>query len=352
MLNLSKIMLCGSFCCVAFSAMAQDKVRIAATPNPNLFPLFVALADDPSLPVEVVPIADGAEIDAVFAHGEADALLAMTYTSAKKVTSGKVPDLRLVYVGFWQGFSEVTYQADHVKSFADLRGKGLIVAGPTGGGKNGGPDMFFQAALKRSGMSMADVSVCYLPVMEAVKLLKSHAPLNSNARCDASFNFPASGISLVEPAATGLIMQGMMPLSGASSMERGIVMQSVFTGYQAWPQTQLPHGGLAVLGKVLDDPVAALRVKKVLDAYKKAAEKMRLAKGWAALRIAQTISAGIAQTYPAYGLELPAAVVRVAIQRGNLVFRGDATAEIQNDLQRFLTEVVGTAPPDSFYALQ
>jgi NMT1/THI5 like len=350
--SLTKIMLCCGLCCLAFPAIAQDKLSIAATPNPNLFPLFIALADDPTLPVEIVPIADGAQIDAVFAKGDADALLAMTYTAAKKVTSGQVADLRLVYVGLWQGFSEVTYQADHIKSFADLRGKGLIVAGPTGGGKNGGPDMIFQAALQRSGMSMADVSVCYLPVMEAVQLLKKHAPLNSNVHCDVSFNFPASGISLVEPAATGLIMQGMMPLSGASSMERGILMQSVFTGYQAWSPSQLPHGGLAVLGKVLDDSTQMPRVKKVLDAYKKAAQKMRVAKGFHAMRMAQTISAGIAKTYPDYGLELPAMVVMAAMQRGNLVFRGDATPAIKNDLQRFLTEVVGTAPPDSFYALQ
>ena len=93
-------------------------------------------------------------------------------------------------------------------------------------------------------------------------------------------------------------------------------------------------------------------MKKVLDAYKKAAEKMRLAKGFRAMSIAQTISAGIAKTYPDYGLELPAMVVMAAMQRGNLVFRGDVTQEIKNDLQRFLTEVVGTAPPDSFYALQ
>ncbi len=203
-----------AFLSIFSQAVAQDKLRIVATPNPNVFPLLVALAEDPTLPVEIVPVAGGPDMDSLFSSGHADGLLAMTYTIAEKVTSKKIPDLRLRYVGLWKGFNEVTYQQDHISNFGDLRGKGLIVAGPAGGGKNGGPDMIFQAALKRSGMSLSDVKVCYLPVMQAVKLLKSRAALNSNAQCDASMAMPASGISLVEPATTGLVMQGMMPLSG------------------------------------------------------------------------------------------------------------------------------------------
>ena len=57
-----------AFCLVLFCthALAQDKLRIAATPNPNIFPLLVALAEDPTLPVEIVPVANGADIDAAF----------------------------------------------------------------------------------------------------------------------------------------------------------------------------------------------------------------------------------------------------------------------------------------------
>lgn len=335
-----------------FPAVAQDKLRIAATPNPNIFPLLVALADDPSLPVEIVPVADSKGIDTVFKQNQADALLAMTYTMAEKVTSGKIPDLRLVFVGLWKGFSEITYKQDKITSFTDLRGKGLIVAGPTGGGKNGGPDLIFQAALKRSGMTIADVHVCYLPVMDAVKLLKEQAPLNSNPHCDPSFSMPASGISLVEPAATGLIMQGMMSISSGSGMERGISFQPLFTGYTAWPNDQLPHGGLSVLGSVLDNPEQAKLVSEVLNAYKRAAEKMSTARGFRAMGVAKTISAGMAQYFHAYHLDLPAVVVMAADVRGNLKFRADAPVIIQDDLDRFLTEVIGTSPPKNFYDLQ
>lgn len=333
-------------------AMAQDKLRIAATPNPNIFPLLVALDEDPTLPVEIVPVASGADIDSVFSEGNADGLLAMTYTIARKVTSGKVPDLRLLHVGLWKGFSEVTYQRDHVKNFNELRGKGLIVAGPTGGGENGGPDLIFQAALKRSGMTLSDVSVCYLPVMEAAKLLKSGAPLNSNPRCDPSITMPASGISLVEPATTGMVMQGMMSLSGEQSMERAISFQSLFTGYSAWPQDQLPHGGVAILGSVLANPEKAKMIDKVLAAYKKSSEEISSANVFNVLHIAETISNGIQQYFQAYKLDLPAAVVMASIMKGNVLFRADTPANIQGDLNRFLTEVTGVEPPSDFYVLR
>ncbi|MDR3390670.1 MAG: hypothetical protein P4L77_02960 [Sulfuriferula sp.] len=352
MFMLRTIIMLGCTLSFILPAVAQDKLRIAATPNPNIFPLLVAMADDPSLPVEIVPIADSKGMDAVFKQGQADALVAMTYAIAEKVTSGKIPDLRLVYVGLWKGFSEVTYKNDKITNFSELRGKGLIVAGPTGGGKDGGPDFIFQAALKRSGMTTADVHVCYLPVMEAVKLLKDHTPLNTNPHCDPSFSMPASGISLVEPAATGLIMQGMMSTSSVSGMERGISLQSLFTGYTAWPSDQLPHGGLSILGSVLDNPEQAQLVSEVLAAYKKAAEEIGTARGFHAMHIAKVISAGIEQHFHAYKLDLPAMVVMAAMVRGNLEFRSDAPVTIQDDLNRFLTEVIGTSPPKNFYALQ
>ena len=328
-------------------ALAQEKLRVAATPNPNIFPLLVAMAEDPALPVEIVPVANGADIDAAFADGKADALLAMTYTIAEKVTAKKIPDLRLVFVGLWKGFSEVTYQQEHIKNFGDLQGKGLIVSGPAGGGKNGGPDLIFQAALKRSGMKISDVHVCYLPVMEAVKLLDSHSPLNSNPQCDPALAMPASGISLVEPATTGMIMQGMM-----QGMERGILFQPLFTGYTAWPEDQLPHGGFAALGSVLNDPEKKQVFDRVLAAYKKSATEISQARTFRAMLIAHEISSGIKQYFQPYKLELPAPVVRIAMMKGNLLFRADAPSSIQDDLSRFLTEVVGTAPPNNFYALQ
>lgn len=333
-------------------AMAQDKLRIVATPNPNIFPLLLALDDAPNLPVEIIPVANGTDIDSVFSDGKADGLLAMTYTIAKKVTSGKISDLRLLHVGLWKGFSEVTFRQDQIRNFDQLRGRGLIVAGPTGGGKNGGPDLIFQAALKRCGMTLSDVNVCYLPVMEAAKLLKSRAPLNSNAQCDASMTMPASGISLVEPATTGMVMQGMLSLSDEQSMERAISFQSLFTGYSAWPQDQLPHGGLAILGSVLNNSEKAQMVDKLLTAYKKSSTEISSANTFRTMHNARIISNGIHKYFQAYNLDLPVTVVMAAIIKGELLFRADAPASIQGDLNQFLTEVVGTEPPNSFYTLR
>lgn len=337
---------------ISIPAFGQDKLRILASPNPNIFPLLVALADDPTLPVEIIPIANTAEIGVALEDEEADGLLSMTYTAAQKVTSGNVPDLRLVYVGLWKGFSEVTYKDEHIKSLGDLRGKGVIVAGPTGGGKDGAPDMIFQAALKRAGMTAADLNICYLPVMEAAKLLKAHAPLNSNPKCNAAFSFPASGISLVEPAASGMIMQGMMSFSSVSGMERGVEFQPLFSGFTAWPADQLPHGGLSVMGRVLADPVQATNLARVLAAYKAAVDKMNHARGFGLIGVSGDISEGIAHYFQKYQLDLPKMVVMAALRNGQLVFRSDVNASVQGDLNRFLTEVVGKSPPEKFYSLQ
>jgi hypothetical protein len=93
-------------------------------------------------------------------------------------------------------------------------------------------------------------------------------------------------------------------------------------------------------------------VDKVLAAYKKSAEEISSAMAFKAMHIARTISDGIKQYYQPYKLELPAPVVRMAMVKGNLLFRADAPASIQGDLNRFLAEVIGTAPPNSFYALK
>ncbi len=70
------------------------------------------------------------------------------------------------------------------------------------------------------------------------------------------------------------------------------------------------------------------------------------------MRVAREISSGIKQYFQLYKLELPAPIVRIAMMKGNLLFRADAPVSIQDDLSRFLTEMVGTAPLNNFYALQ
>lgn len=63
----------------AASVNAAAPLRVVATPNPNVFPLLLALARQPALPAVLVPIADGAQIDSTFSAGQGDTLLAMTY---------------------------------------------------------------------------------------------------------------------------------------------------------------------------------------------------------------------------------------------------------------------------------
>ncbi len=334
------------------SAQAQVPLRVVATPNPNVFPLLLAMANNPALPVVLQPVADSSGIDSAFAAGNTDAALAMTYTMAKKVITGKVPNLQLVQVNDWRGFWMVAPQSAGITSFAQLVGQGVLVSGPTSGGKGGGPDLIFQAALHRAGQSPADFKICYLPVMQAAPMMAQQLPMNSNPACDPSFNMPPAGISLVEPAATGLVMQTLMPMSGAVPMTRAIDMQVLFTGYTAWPSSQLPHGGVGVLSTVLDDPSRSATAQVVLQAYRAAADAIMAARGdpQALQQIAQTISAGITTYYGQYGLSLPAPVIAASLAQQELVFRTDLTmAAIQPDLNTFLTEVIGSAPPASFY---
>lgn len=337
------------------AATAPVALRIVATPNPNVFPLLLAMARQPSLPVTLVPIADGAQIDTAFAAGQGDALLAMTYTTAKKVITGKVPDLQLLRVNLWRGFSELAVSGAAVTNFSQLVGKGLLVSGPTSGGKGGGPDLIFQAAIKRAGYKVADFKVCYLPVMKAAPMMAGQLNMNSQPDCDPSFNFAPSAISLVEPAATGLVLQTLMqPVAGSVALERAIDVQTLFTGFTAWPPAQLPHGGLAVLGSVLNDPARQSALSPVLTAYDAAVREIAAASTLRARgEVAQIISAGIAKYYGNLGLELPAPVIAAALMNNELVMRGDlGLVAVQADLHRFLTEVVGSAPPASFYRTQ
>lgn len=330
-------------------------LRIVSTPNSNVFPLLLAMARQPALPATLVPIADGAQIDSTFAAGQGDALLAMTYTMAKKVVTGKVPDLQLLRVNLWRGFSALAPSSAAVTNFSQLVGKGLLVSGPASGGKGGGPDLIFQAAIKRAGYTMADFKVCYLPVMQAAPMLAEQQPMNSNTACDPSFDFPPTALSMVEPAATGIILQTLMATSSSAvKLERAIDLQTLFTGYHAWPASQLPHGGFGVLGTVLDAPTRQVTLSAVIKAYDAAVQEIATATTLQKrLEIAQIISAGITQYYGNLGLSLPAPVIAVALSNKELVVRGDLSlAAVKTDLNLFLTEVVGSAPPATFYRTQ
>ena len=328
-------------------------LRMVSTPNPNVFPLLLAMKRNPQLPVSLVPVGTGSDIVNAFSSGQGDALLSMTYTAAQDVTSGKIPQLELVSVNFWRGFWILAPKSAQISQFSQLANEGVLIAGPTAGGKGGGPDLIFQAAARQAGMGASSFNLCYLPVMQAAPMMVQQQPMNSNSACASTDSMAPTGISLVEPAATGLVMQSKMSTaSNAVAINKAIDVQTLFTDYNAWPHTELPHGGMSVLAPVLDDPQRLPVVNTVLAAYRAAVQDMMAARNHPLILmlISRAIANGITTYYGQYGLSIPAPVIAMAIQSGNMVFRDDLSINaVQPDLGLFLTDVVGSAPPASFY---
>lgn len=343
--------------CISLPVMAAQEdvapLRVVSTPNPNVFPLLLAMAQNPKLPVSLLPVGTGSDIVNAFSSGQADALLSMTYTAAQDVVTGKIPQLELVSINFWRGFWILAPKSAQITQFSQLVNQGVLISGPTAGGQGGGPDLMFQAAARQAGMGTSSFRLCYLPVMQAAPMMVQQQAMDSNAACDPSDSMAPTGISLVEPAATGLVMQSKMSsASNAVPVAKAIDVQTLFTNYNAWPTTELPHGGMSVLAPVLDDPQRVAVVKTVLDAYRAAVHNLMAARNHPVILmlISRSIANGITTYYGQYGLSIPAPVIAMALQSGNMVFRDDLSIDhVQPDLGQFLTDVVGNAPPASFY---
>ena len=90
----------------------------------------------------------------------------------------------------------------------------------------------------------------------------------------------------------------------------------------------------------------------MLKAYRDAANDIMAARGhpFIMMSIVRAISAGITTYYGQYGMSIPGPVIISALRSGDLVYRTDLPLPaIQPNLSAFLTEVVGTPPPASFY---
>lgn len=336
---------------VAFAqASVSSPVVVVATPNPNVFPLLLAMARNPNLPVKLVAVADGAGIDTAFVTQNADAVLAMTSTIAAKVASGKVPPLRLTDATLWRGFTVMVMGDVPAPALADLKGRGFIISGPTSGGQGGGPDLLFQAAMKRSGLAPDDLKICYLPVKAGVDWLMNRKPLGDHANCEPDKDVPAAGMLLVEPAVSGLTLMGRLPWK--PRVDARIPIEPIFSGFKAWPANQLPHGGLAVRIAVLDDKSRASAVQQVRQAYAAAIDEINAAHGSAIARyrLARVVSSGFKQHFGSFGLDLPALALANSLSDQALLYRRDlAVPALGGDLEKFLTEVVGRSLPASFY---
>ena len=326
-------------------AHAIPPIRLVSAPTPNVFPLLLAIARHPELPVQLVPVrSTGSELDDEFEMGDTDGMLGMTYAIAQKAAGGKLPDLRLRGVTFWRGFFAMLPESSSATSLAQLAGNGLIVSGPLTGGRGGAPDLLFQAALHRSGRSAADYPVCYLPAMEGIELISRQAPMNGNPGCDKAYGGPAAAMFLVEPAATGLVMKSGLPFAKGIPMKKAISIEALFTGYSAWPAGQLPQGGWALDAATLADPQRRAQVDAVERALKEAAQELAEVSGKGLIRrmqVAWTISTGLDQAYGKWGVHLPTLVLARVLGDGDLVYRADLPiASINSDLRRFLVEVL------------
>lgn len=358
----------------AAKAATLSPIHIVSTPNPSVLPLLLAMARDPSLPVQLIPVGNGSEIRDAFDSGRGDGLLSMTWVAASEVINDFVPDLKLVSVDFWRGFFELTPDSLRVTRLADLSGKNLLISGPAGGGRDGGPDLLFQAVMKKEGYdpwsysestvsltvggsklsvvrrvySKGDFKVYYLPAKEAMEVLVSRAPLDDGSGNSANSQ-PASGAFMVDPAATGIVMEGMMK---GASITKSIDAQTEFKGYSAWPVNELPLGGLSMRSSVLADPGRAEEIKRVVTAYERAASDLMGARGHPLqmMAMALEISHGVMKYYRKYGLDLPAMVIAAAVRNADFVYRTDQSVkEMTPDLKGFIAEILGTSPPDSFY---
>src|SRR3569623_384754 len=357
-------------------AAGQQPIRIISTPNPAVLPLLLAISREPELPIRLLPVRNGAGIDQAFASEQGEALLSMTRVAASKVISGTVPDLALVSVNFWRGFFElITATAvSPGKRLSSLSSKNLLLSGPVDGGRGGGPDTLFKAMMKREGFdpssytentvnidvggttlpvmrrvyASGDFRVYYLPVMSAAKLLHSQIPLDDGDGYSAN-DQPAGASFMVEPAASGIVMEGFMH---GVRLRKAIDVQQGFSGYASWPKGQLPLGGLSLRASLLHDPGRAWQIERLRKAYEKAASDLMAAKGHPLkmAMLATAISKGVDIYYGQYGLSLPAPVIAAAIRKGDLIYRNDLKPDdILTDLQSFEVELLGGPAPVSFY---
>lgn len=321
---------------------------MASAPNPHVFPLLLAMARDPELPVRLIPIAESREADALLQSGEAAAMLAMSYVAARKRMTGAVPDLALHSLHFWRGFFQVA--GESVRSFADLRGQRVIVSGPVGNGRGGGGDIIFQAAARRAGLDPAvDLNVEYMPVAEG------------GAQVAAG---TAAAITIPSPGSTGLVARAEMarrPLMAAMARLRGvdvgpsvplaahIDIQRVFSGFESFPDGQLPLGGFAVTGRATANAEVRAKIERVVSAYADAASQLMREPN----AHADQVSSLFARYYAPLGAGGPPGMLLArSIENGDLVYRSDIEIEtVRADLGAWLAELNGQPPDDGFYTL-
>lgn len=296
---------------------------IATAPNPHVFPLILAMSLNPSLPVRLLPIAESRDADALFASGEADAMLAMTYVAAQKRLSGAVPDLRLHTLTTWRGFFQVA--AAGVRGFPNLKGRTTIVSGPVGSGRGGGGDMIFQAAARRQGVDpVNDLQVEYLPIKAGMQRMMSGQ---------------AAAITVPSPGSTGLVARSRTPpAAGPAAPFTALDLQAIFSGFAAFPANQLPLGGLHVSDKVLLAGEKRRQLEVVVEAYRDAAERLTADPAL----YAPLVAANYGRHFDPVGAgDFSAPLLARSLQAGDLVYRAARPdPALGRDLRAWVGEVL------------
>lgn len=315
---------------VTINVRNVDPIGVASPPNPHVFPLMLALAEDDALPVTFFPITSGSQAAPLFDSGDADVLFVFTYIGAKQRLSGAIPDLKLVYPFMWRGFYEVTEVG--VTNFTHLIGETVAVAGPVGTSENGGGGLIFRAAAKRQLVDPeVDLTVNYYQGIEA-----GSAAVASGE---------AAAIAVPAPATAGVIALG---LSQGRSLEASIDYQAIFNGptsfpdYPSIPEGFLPLGGAHATERALLTPGKHAAIELLLEVYADASTRLMTDP----TSHASTTASTYAQYYEPIGAPpAPAPALTAAILNSALIYRSDIpVADIQTDLGTWITEILEQDP--------
>lgn len=86
-----------------FEETKAYKLEIDSTPNPSLFTLLLAMADNPSFPVELIPVSKSSKLIEQL-NGEAGSEVSITYVAANQLVQGKTRPIKLTSVVYWPSF--------------------------------------------------------------------------------------------------------------------------------------------------------------------------------------------------------------------------------------------------------
>lgn len=295
-----------------------EPIRIVVPPNPNAVPLFVMMAQNPDLNVEILPVPGVPELTAAMQGNQADVAVFFSAAGAQIYNKGALPDLRLWNINVWRALY-LAVPEGAVASLDDLSGQKILASF-----QGGAPDLMMRASMLAAGFSPdADFVLEYLPsaqVMQMMLMGKGAAAL------------------LPEPQTSQLIIKAdseNIALSPAIDLQAGF-------GSSKWKEGEAPLGGIFVLQGILDDPVRRATFEQFVAAYDAAIEYIQSDPDQAAEMIAK----GYEDTF---GSIISAQAVASALKSDRLLFRTQPAGKLRPDLDAFLSAVIGQAPADEFY---